>query len=73
MGNQNKVIKTEDLINFASSILERKGMSKEFARETAEILTLTDSFGINSHGTKNLKGYLEKIKLNALDPTAVPS
>ncbi len=69
---QNKVIRLDALISFASEVLQRHGMSKEDALVTAKILANTDAFGINSHGTKNLKGYIDKMNCKALFADAKP-
>ncbi len=68
----NKVIALEDLVSFASAVLQRHGMPKENADITAKILANTDAFGINSHGTKNLKGYIDKMNCKALFADAKP-
>lgn len=73
MSNQeNKRIKLNDLKAFAKKILEKHGMSDADAKVCADILSNTDSYGINSHGTKNLKGYIDKMALGKLDAKAQP-
>jgi LDH2 family malate/lactate/ureidoglycolate dehydrogenase len=47
-------------------------MGADDARVTATVLAETDAYGTHSHGTKNLRMYIEKIKAGALDPTARP-
>lgn len=67
-----KKISLNELKNFGKSILVRHGMSEADAEICAKILADTDSYGINSHGTKNLKGYVDKMALGKLDPKAEP-
>ena len=67
-----KKILEKDLIDFCSRSLQKHGVSEEDSRVTAEILTGTDEFGTHSHGTKNLRMYIEKIKAGALNPKAQP-
>ena len=68
--HNNKKIDLNELKSFSQKILMKHGMSEEDARICADILSETDSYGINSHGTKNLKGYAEKMGLGKLDPKA---
>lgn len=68
----NKKIDLGVLREFARKILVKHGMNDEDAQICARILSDTDSYGINSHGTKNLKGYADKMALGKLDPKAQP-
>lgn len=72
MAQEAKKIQPQALIDFADQLLQKHGMSAVDARTTAVILTHTDMYGVNSHGTKNLKGYVEKMAAGALDPKAQP-
>jgi LDH2 family malate/lactate/ureidoglycolate dehydrogenase len=47
-------------------------MSEENATITAEVLCETDCYGTNSHGTKNLYGYVKKQKAGGMDFKAEP-
>jgi len=67
-----KKIFEKDLIDFSVKALEQYGVIDNDALITAKVLATTDAFGIHSHGTKNLKNYIEKIKVGALDPKAQP-
>ena len=62
----------KDLIEFCIKALKQYGLNEGDAQITAEVLAETDAFGTFSHGTKNLRMYLEKIKVGALDPKAQP-
>jgi len=61
-----------NLIEFCIKALKQYGVSEKDSRITAEVLAGTDAFGIYSHGTKNLRIYIEKIEAGALDPKAQP-
>lgn len=67
-----KRILKEDLTAFCEEALKMHGVSGEDARITSEALAETDAFGTHSHGTKNLRMYIEKIKVGALDAKAAP-
>jgi ureidoglycolate dehydrogenase (NAD+) len=62
----------KELAGFCECALLMFGLSKKDAKNTAKVLSKTDSIGIHSHGTKNLRLYIEKIKLGSLDPKAQP-
>jgi LDH2 family malate/lactate/ureidoglycolate dehydrogenase len=54
-------ISIEALRGFASSCLERAGLSSADALTAAAALAGTDAFGVYTHGTKLLAGYLKKL------------
>lgn len=67
-----KDIRMQELWNFTKKALIHTGVSEEDAKIIAETLVTTDSFGVLSHGTKNLYQYILKCKAGGLDPKAVP-
>lgn len=67
-----KRIFEKDLIDFCIKSLKKYGVSDKHAEMTAKVLALADTFGIHSHGTKNLRIYIEKFQLGSLDPKAQP-
>ncbi len=67
-----KTIMQKDLKDFCVAALKQHGMSEQDAAITADVLVGTDALGCFSHGTKNLRMYIEKIKVGALDPKAQP-
>lgn len=71
MKNDN-VILVNDLKRFCTEAMIRSGFSEADANITAEVLVTTDAFGTYSHGTKNLRMYIEKMKAGGIDPKAVP-
>ncbi len=70
--NMGKRIFEKDLIAFCEKALGTTGMSPEDAHVTAMVLAETDAYGTHSHGTKNLRMYIEKINAGGLSPTARP-
>ena len=65
-------IMLQDLIDFCAEVLVKEGMSPEDAKITAEVLAVTEAYGTQSHGTKNLKGYIEKSHAGGVDLKAIP-
>lgn len=66
------MIYKEDLQEFCEKSLEKGGMSKEDARIMADVLVTTDMWGVFTHGTKNLRGYIEKAKAGGVSFTNRP-
>jgi len=54
------------LQSFCERVLTKAGVSAVDARTTAEVLVMTDSWGIFTHGTKLLAGYLRRIREGGL-------
>lgn len=65
-------IKLNDLKDFCRKVLVQEGMCEKNAAIVAEVLSETDAFGTNSHGTKNLLGYIDKVHAGGLDIGAEP-
>jgi LDH2 family malate/lactate/ureidoglycolate dehydrogenase len=58
---------TYDALNqFAAEAFVRVGLSAEDAATGAEVLAMTDAWGIYTHGTKLLRGYLRRLKAGGL-------
>lgn len=68
-----KRVKISELLEFSKAALIKAGVSEENAALTAETLVGTDMFGVLTHGTKNLPGYIQKMNAGGLDPKAEPS
>lgn len=66
-------IKLDELKRFSVETLLKSGVSEEDAKTIAEVLITTDTFGVMTHGTKNLKGYIQKMNAGGLDAKAEPS
>lgn len=65
-------IKLQDLKAFCKEACVKEGMKEEYAQIVAEVLSETDGFGTNSHGTKNLHNYLKKFRAGGIDIHAEP-
>lgn len=65
-------ISVKEFKNFCAECCQHEGMSAENAKITAEVLCETDLFGTNSHGTKNLYGYVKKQRAGGMDFKAEP-
>lgn len=72
MENKEKKISIDSLKEFCEKSLIKEGMSRENACITAEVLAETDAFGIHSHGTKNLLGYINKFRACGMNIKANP-
>jgi ureidoglycolate dehydrogenase (NAD+) len=63
----------DGLQRFCVDALRRTGMSQSDAAASAEVLTMTDSWGIFTHGAKSLQGYLRRLLGGGLNPRARPT
>ena len=68
-----KTVLIKDLSDFTIASLLHAGMSENSAKITADVLVTTDTFGVLSHGTKNLLNYIRKMQAGGLDPKSVPT
>lgn len=66
-------VKIDELMRFSEEVLVKSGLTSENAKAVAETLVTTDTFGVLSHGTKNLYGYIQKMQAGGLNATAVPT
>lgn len=66
-------VKINELLKFSTEALVKSGLTEENAKIAAETLVTTDTFGVLSHGTKNLYGYVQKMQAGGLDAHAVPT
>ena len=57
---------------FSTSALLKAGVNPEDARTTADILVLTDTWGIFTHGTKILRGYIQRIQSGGIRKNGRP-
>jgi len=65
-------ITVEELQRFCAEALSRCGLPPVEASEAAEALVLTDSWGVHTHGTKNLRGYIRRIRAGGIRAAAQP-
>lgn len=68
-----KKAKLDELRAFATEALAKRGVSREDAGLVADVLITTDTFGVRTHGTKNLYQYVQKMAEGGLDAAAVPT
>jgi ureidoglycolate dehydrogenase (NAD+) len=68
-----QVISIDNLSEFCIGVLRACGVGEADSRVTAQILTTTDAWGVFTHGTKALRGYLRRLKGGGLAPRGVPS
>ena len=66
-------VKLDALKSFVLKALQKTGMSETNANTVADTLITTDTFGVMTHGTKNLRQYIQKMQAGGLDAAAVPS
>ena len=60
------------LEEFCLDVLGRCGVGAEHARQTTDVLVTTDTFGVFTHGTKALRGYVRRLRAGGLKADAVP-
>lgn len=68
-----KRIRIDRLNEFSARAMAACGMREEDAQTVADVLVCTDTFGVTTHGTKNLYGYAQKLRAGGLDVRAQPS
>jgi len=65
-------IKLSVLSKFCEDALVKTGVSQQNAKIVADALVTTDTFGVMTHGTKNLSQYIQKMHAGGLDAKAEP-
>jgi len=60
-------INHSELHSFIANVFLKKGMSKEHAQISADVLTFADLRGIDSHGVARLSGYLRLIEAGRIN------
>jgi LDH2 family malate/lactate/ureidoglycolate dehydrogenase len=72
MEPKNNKVAVADLEHFCVAALRKCGLSEEDARTTSEALVTTDTFGVFTHGTKSLRGYVKRLRGGGLRADARP-
>lgn len=67
-----ELVTVEELLGFSKRLLERAGVGPEEASTTAEALVTTDTWGVFTHGTKLLPGYVRRIRAGGIRADASP-
>ena len=62
-----KQVQLKELEKFCVSALTKVGVKEENAKIVADVLITTDTFGVLSHGTKNLYQYILKMQEKGSD------
>lgn len=65
-------IHPHELERFCVEALTRVGLNQADAQTAAEVLVTTDSWGVFTHGTKNLCGYIRRIRGGGIRARGVP-
>src|SRR4026209_2163116 len=65
-------VSVDKLERLTQQTLQMAGLSDDDARLTADLLVLTDTWGIFTHGTKNLRGYIRRIRGGGIRANGVP-
>jgi ureidoglycolate dehydrogenase (NAD+) len=65
-------IKIESLQLFCRDALTKVGVSNEDALTTADVLVTAESWGVHTHGTKLLPGYVRRLKGGGCKPEGKP-
>ena len=67
-----KRVSADALTEFCVEAMIRSGMDETDARVTAEVLVTTDTWGVYTHGTKQLRPLLKNVRHGRLDVNAEP-
>ncbi len=67
-----KKVFLDELREFSIGALVKAGLTPENAAVVADALITTDTFGVLSHGTKNLYQYIQKMNEGGLNASAEP-
>ena len=65
-------IAADKLESFTVSALLSAGLGEPDARTTADVLVTTDTWGVFTHGTKSLRGYIRRLRGGGLRANACP-
>lgn len=69
---KNRLISFDALHRFVCLLFERSGMEPRDAKTAADVLVTTDAWGVFTHGTKSVRGYLRRLKAGGLRPQGRP-
>jgi LDH2 family malate/lactate/ureidoglycolate dehydrogenase len=65
-------VQVDELERFCLTALDRCGVGKEDAAKTVQVLLTTDLWGVYTHGTKALRGYVKRLRAGGLNPKGKP-
>ena len=64
--------RVEDLVGFATSLLDKTGLESSKSKTVAEILVEGDLLGHNTHGLQLLAAYLNDLEKGGMTKTGAP-
>ncbi len=67
-----KTVSIDALHAITKAAFQSTGVSEADATTGADVLVMTDAWGVFTHGTKCLAGYLRRLQLGGLRPRGVP-
>ncbi|NLX07300.1 MAG: Ldh family oxidoreductase [Phycisphaerae bacterium] len=65
-------VRTDQLIAFCTAALVEVGMEHGAAQAAVEVLVTTDQLGVFTHGVRNLRLYVRRLREGGLDASAAP-
>ena len=68
-----RTVQVDKLRDFTREAFRRAGLSDADAAVGADVLTTTDAWGVFTHGTKSLAGYLRRLRAGGLRASARPT
>jgi ureidoglycolate dehydrogenase (NAD+) len=72
MESETTLISVTALEDLVMAALRKCGLNEADARTTTDVLVSTDAFGVFTHGTKALRGYVRRLRGGGLRANAVP-
>jgi ureidoglycolate dehydrogenase (NAD+) len=72
MPPETKLVSISDLEDLVMTALRKCGLSEADARTTTDVLVTTDAFGVFTHGTKALRGYVRRLCGGGIKADSVP-
>jgi len=67
MGDVSRKVRVDTLQSFCTRAMKKAGMSAEDAQITADVLVTTDTWGVHTHGTKQLRPLLKNFRDGKMD------
>ena len=67
-----KPVFPKDLEAFCNEAMLKSGLRKEDARIAAEVLVMTDTWGVHTHGTRQVRPLMKNVRTGRINPQAVP-
>lgn len=69
---QEKRVHAPDLESFCVQAMVKSGVKEEDARVTANILVTTDTMGVHTHGTRQVRPLMKNVRAGRIDVSASP-